>query len=332
MYLAYKAPHWPLHALPEDQEKYKNRYDSGWDQLREERYQQMQNMGILPKDIPLSPRTRDLPDWEELSPEEKAEWSTRMTLYAAVVDHMDQGIGQIIQKLKAENELDNTLIIFLSDNGASPERMRHTVYPTDGEPGSDRSFPWYGAPWANVSNTPYRYYKAWLQEGGIVTPMIAHWPEVIPKGKINQQTRGHIMDLMATSLEAAGVDYPAKIGDREITPTPGKSLLPAFRGETTEGHPILFWEHEGARAVRRGKWKLVSNKFTITKDKWERNYNWQLFDLEKDPAELTDLSSQETNIVEELMQEYDNWARERQVLTPQGFDSVKTAYKNRLKP
>lgn len=327
MYLAYTAPHWPLHAQPEDLAKYKDKYKIGWDSLRLQRYQKMKEIGILTEDIPLSARTPDLPAWNSLNEEEKEVWDTRMALYAGVIDRMDQGIGRIIQKLEEKGELDNTLIIFLSDNGASPERMRNVVYPTDGEPGSERSFPWYGAHWANVSNTPYRFYKAWLQEGGMATPFIAHWPNKIPKGKINQNTMGHIIDLMATCLEIASVDYPQTIAKREIQPTPGKSILPAFLGEDIPGHETLYWEHEGSRAVRQGDWKLVANKNIILADKWEKDYTWQLFNLKSDPSELKNVAEQNPEKVKELLKKYETWENENQVLSPTKLDSLRNTYK-----
>ena len=330
MYLAYTAPHWPLHALPEDIAKYKGKYQMGWDELRLQRWQKMKELGVISEDTPLSERSPDLPAWEDIADDDRDTWDTRMALYAAVIDRMDQGIGKIIQKLEEKGELDNTLIVFLSDNGGSPERMLNTSYPTDGVPGSARSFPTYWAHWANVSNTPFRFYKGWVQEGGIATPFIAHWPNSIPKGKINTTTKGHIMDLLPTALAAAGANYPEKIGDRNIIPTTGQSLLSALQGEESNGHEILGWEHEGARAIRKGNWKLVSNNYDITPDSWESNRQWRLFNLKEDPNELYDVFDDHPDLAQELIKAYDTWAETTSVLPPEEFVEMKAAYKKRM--
>ncbi len=163
---------------------------------------------MIAEKTPLSSRSPDLPAWKDIPVEDQATWDTRMALYAAVIDRMDRGIGRMIEKLAEKDQLENTLIVFLSDNGGSPERMLNTSHPTHGEPGSVNSFSTYWAHWANVSNTPYRFYKGWVQEGGIATPFIAHWPATIPSGAVNDKTIGHIMVLLPTALEAAGVEYP----------------------------------------------------------------------------------------------------------------------------
>ncbi|NRB48247.1 MAG: arylsulfatase [Saprospiraceae bacterium] len=329
MYLAYTAPHWPLHALPEDIARYKGKYRMGWDSLRLQRWQRMKSLQVIREDTPLSERSPDLPAWEEIAPEDRATWDTRMALYAAVIDRMDQGIGRIIQKLEEKGELENTLIAFLSDNGGSPERMLNTSHPTDGEPGSATSFPTYWAHWANVSNTPFRFYKGWVQEGGIATPFIVHWPSTVPEGAINTGTIGHIMDLLPTALDAANVTYPAEIAGRQIIPTTGESLLPAVRGETQAGHETLFWEHEGARAVRQGDWKLVANNYDILSTSWKKNGQWRLFNLKDDPAELNDVLGENVERAEELKLSYEEWEKSTGVLSPQEFVEMKTAFKKR---
>jgi arylsulfatase A-like enzyme len=322
MYLAYTAPHWPLHVPQEDLDRYRGQYRMGWDQLRKQRYARMREIGILPAEVPLSPRFSRVVPWDSVSQEAQDEWDLKMALYAAVVDRMDQGIGRVVDVLTRKGILDETLIIFLSDNGGSPERMpgRNSPYPTDGPPGSERSFPSYDPPWANASNTPYRFFKAWLQEGGMATPFIAHYPELIAPGQINQETVGHIMDLMATSLDLAGISYPDNLEGRPLTPSPGRSLVPAFRGEKDPGHPRLFWEHQGNRAVRQGAWKLVANN---RKENGERSRQWALFNLEDDPAELRDVSTDYPGLVAELSAAYTQWASQNGILSPEEFDALR---------
>lgn len=329
MYLAYTAPHWPLHALPEDIAKYKGKYRIGWDSLRLQRWKKMKSLRVIREDMPLSERSPDLPAWEEILPEDRATWDTRMALYAAVIDRMDQGIGRIIQKLEEKGELENTLIAFLSDNGGSPERMLNTSHPTDGEPGSATSFPTYWAHWANVSNTPFRFYKGWVQEGGIATPFIVHWPSTVREGAINKGTMGHIMDLLPTALDAANVTYPSELAGRQIIPTTGQSFLPALQGEEQAGHETLFWEHEGARAIRQGDWKLVANNYDILSTSWKKNGQWRLFNLKDDPAELNDVLEENAELAKELLQSYEDWAASTRVLSPQEFAEMKTAFKKR---
>ncbi|NQZ76255.1 MAG: arylsulfatase [Ekhidna sp.] len=327
MYLAYTAPHWPLHALPEDIAKYKGTYQMGWDSLRVQRFERMKELGIIDQGTTLSGRSEDLPAWSELPDDEKEVWDTRMSLYAAVIDRMDQGIGKVVKALEAKGELDNTLIVFVSDNGGSPERMRNVSYPTDGEMGSERSFPWYGAHWANVSNTPFRYYKGWIQEGGIASPFIAHWPATIPKGSMNTTYLGHIMDLLPTSLEIAGVTYPEKVNGNPIPSATGKSLLSVLSGEDVSGHEALFWEHEGVRAMRKGDWKLVANQYEIDENGWNRKIEWQLFNVKEDPSELKNLIEDNQSRADQMIVEYEEWAQATGVISPQAFFDMKAEWK-----
>ncbi|WP_020529107.1 arylsulfatase [Flexithrix dorotheae] len=327
MYLAYTAPHWPLHALPEDIARYKGKYSMGWDSLRVQRYEKMKAMGIISDDTPLSMRSEDLPAWKDILEEEREGFETLMALYAAVIDRMDQGIGRVIKALEEKGELDNTLIVFVSDNGGSPERMRKVIYPTDGELGSERSFPTYGAHWANVSNTPFRYYKAWVQEGGIATPFIAHWPKQIAKGGLNNNYLGHIMDILPTSLDIAGVEYPKELNGKSIPEATGKSFLPALKGEPVSGHDALFWEHEGVRAMREGDWKLVSNKYYIDETGWNAQIEWQLFNLKEDPSEMNNVIEQQEALAKNMIAKYEAWAEANWVVSPQEFFDMKAAWK-----
>jgi arylsulfatase len=220
-----------------------------------------------------------------------------MAVYAAQVDRMDQGIGRILAKLRDVGQEDNTLVLFLSDNGGCAEAINSGRPGVP--PGPADSFMSYGLPWANASNTPFRLYKHWVHEGGIATAFIAHWPAVLRDGgKITQQP-GHSIDIMATCLDAAGAEYPRTLGDREILPVEGKSLLPILRTGTRPGHEAIFWEHEGNRAVRQGKWKLVSRHPGA----------WELYDLEADRTEMRDLAATSPGKATELAGLYNQWAK-----------------------
>jgi len=297
LYLAYTAPHWPLHARKEDMEKYRGRYMVGWDKIRAARYKRMVDMGFVKKEWELS--ARDARALEQLSEEKKKEMDFRMSIYAAQVDRMDQGIGRVVKMLKDMGELDNTLILFLSDNGGCAEGGELGGGKAE-DLGSDRGFLLsYGQAWANASNTPYRRYKCWVYEGGISTPFIAYWPGVIKKGGGLTNEVGHIIDIMATCCDAAGAEYPKNYKGNNIIPPESKSLVPIFRGHKGQSHECLFWEHLGGRAVRRGKWKLVASY----------RCQWELYDMEADRTELTNLAEKHPEIVSELSMKYDEWAK-----------------------
>lgn len=326
MYLAYNAPHWPLHAKPEDIERYKGAYAGGWDQLRTQRHARMQALGLIDEDTPLSPRFSGVPAWDDLSLTEQRAWQVNMELYAAVMHRLDLGIGRVVAALEACGHLDNTLILLLSDNGACHEDPDGPwmVYPQDGKPGSERSFPAYLLPWANASNTPYRLFKSFLHEGGIRTPFIAHLPGTVPAGHINRQTVGHIMDLMPTLLELAGASYPDSLDGRRITPSSGQSLLPALKGEAQPGHDQLFWEHQFNRAVRQGDWKLVSAYRVPEAGRRDR---WELYHLAEDPVEAQDVAEQYPDKVAEMAAAYETWAREVGAYDKPTLDRLKKAQK-----
>ena len=313
LYVAYTAPHWPLQARPEDIKKYEGKYAGGWDQLREQRYRRLRELGIIDSNWPLSPRNREVPEWSN-TPDK--EWDAhRMAVYAAMVDRMDQNIGRLMQKLEDTKVADNTLVIFLSDNGACAENLQVAWYdvPTktrDGRPikasnkshsvlaGPDDTWLSTGPSWANASNTPFRMFKHFTEEGGIATPFIAYWPGKIKKrGSITSEV-GHVIDLLPTFVDVAGAEYPKSFGGRAITPVEGKSLVPLFSGKHLKER-TLFWEHEGNRAVRSGKWKLVA----------DHGKQWELYDLEHDRTELTNLASKEPQKVAELSAAYDSWAK-----------------------
>lgn len=310
LYLAYQAPHWPLHALPEDIARYKGRYMKGWDQLRQERFLRMMELGILNENTRLSPRDERVPAWETLSAAEKETWDHNMAVYAAMIDRMDQNIGRLRDKLKELGEEDNTVIMFLSDNGASNETIRGNgflpaIIEASKKPaGPADSFTAYGFPGANLSNTPFRLFKHWEYEGGTATPFVAFGPSIVKPGQISEQP-GHIIDLMSTCLDLAEGSYPESFKGKPVKPTSGLSLVPLMKGERWDGHEALFFEHEGNRAVRKGKWKLVSN--------YPENV-WHLYDMEADRSEMNDLSEKEPGMVKELSELYDKWAARSEVI------------------
>ncbi|HEV2275320.1 MAG TPA: arylsulfatase [Acidobacteriaceae bacterium] len=319
LYTAFTAPHWPLQAPEEDIAKYKDKFSGGWDSMRKARHQRQIEMGIVEEKWPLTERDPRVPPWELAS---YKEWEQRrMEVYAAQIDRLDQNIGKILKKLKDAGIEENTLILFMSDNGGNLEEMQlpgplgqsaifmpHETH--DGRlvhggnnpkimPGGDDTYQSIGIPWANVANTPFRMYKHYTQEGGISTPLIAHWPATIKPGpKSLTHQVGHETDIMATFLDAAGISYPTTFQGHEIQPTVGKSLLPIFQGKEREERTI-FWEHEGNSAVRIGKWKLVSKYPEY----------WALYDMEADRTELHDLSEEHPEIVRDMAAKYVEWAK-----------------------
>jgi arylsulfatase len=321
LYLAYTAAHWPLHARPQDIEKYKARYRGGWDALRAERHKRMIEMGLVDKRWPLTPRDKTVPAWQEAN---NKEWQARrMAVYAAMVDRMDQGIGRILNAVRDTGGENDTLIFYLQDNGGCAEEFTPTEPRTksaprttrDGRPvragnnpeimpGPEDTFQSYGVPWANASNTPFRLYKHWVHEGGISTPLIAHWPAGIRKPGRFASRPGHLIDIMATCADVGGAKYPETFNNNRITPLEGKSLRPNFEGRERQPHAGIYWEHEGNRAVRAGNWKLVSRY----PDKWE------LYDLEADRTEMNDLSSANPGKAAELEQMYQAWAKRAHVV------------------
>ncbi|WP_439482587.1 arylsulfatase [Cyclobacterium plantarum] len=299
LYLAFTAPHWPLHALPEDIRKYEGRYAIGWDALRKERYERQLRLGLLDPDFRLPPREEGVSSWEAAA--DKADWAKRMTVHAAMVDRMDQGIGKLVRELKANGMYDNTLIVFLSDNGASPESIAgRNMHDPDSEIGYPGSYVAFKKPWAIASNTPFRRYKRWLEEGGMATPMIAHWPNGISQKGITRET-GHVVDIMATCLELGNTAYPERYQGNQLKPMRGKSLVPVFKGERMEQNRELYWEHFGHQAMRKGKWKIISKA---------PEFDWELFDLAEDPTELNEIGKQNPKILEKMVKDYTFWAEE----------------------
>jgi arylsulfatase A-like enzyme len=301
LYLAYNAPHWPLHALPEDIAKYEDRYTDGWQPLREERYARLVEAGLVDGRWPLSPPDENAADWDALDEETRATMARKMAIYAAQVDRMDRGVGRVVDALKAKGVFENTLILFLSDNGACHEGgpLGFDRDEGGGGPlGGVDSYQSYGLSWSNASNTPFRRHKHWVHEGGIATPLIVHWPERLKAAGIVGDI-GHVIDIMPTLCDVAGAEYPREFNGNAITPAEGRSLLPVFEGRGREPHAILHWAHCGNHAIRTPRWKLVM----------EKDRPWELYDMEADRTELDDLAARMPDRVDELRGEFERWAR-----------------------
>ena len=335
LYVAHTAPHWPMHALPEDIEKYKGKYDEGWETIRTARYQKQLEMGLIDPKWKLSPR--DAEAWKDAK---NKPWEIRhMEVYAAMVDRLDMGLGKVIGALEKRKMLDDTLIMFIADNGGCAEGMgrREGIQYKDNDPdilkpmkardlqmdmipkrtrdgvvmkqgtevmtGGADTYHGYGRAWANVSNTPFREYKHWVHEGGISTPLVAHWPKGIDKklyGKFDHQP-AHLIDLMATCVDLAKADYPKDVKGKKIIPMQGVSLQPAFSGNKFKRENPIFWEHEGNRAIRIGKWKLVAKG---------ANGAWELYNLNEDRSELNDLSQKYPERANQMAEKWEAWAIE----------------------
>jgi arylsulfatase len=336
-YVAYTAAHWPMHALDEDIAKYKGKYDAGYQAIREARLARMKKLGIVAGDTEL---TSTAGDWNVV--EDKA-WEARcMEVYAAMIDRMDQGIGRIVAELERTGRLDNTLIFFLQDNGGCAETVgrqategvpveRPAKPPLEAQPkdfidtlvrpsrtrdgyqvrtgpgsmpGPHDTFIAYGQGWANVSNTPFREYKHWVHEGGISTPLVVHWPAGNKRRGELERTPGHLIDIMATCVAVSGAVYPSEHAGQAIQPLEGKSLTPLFEGRAIE-RDAIYWEHEGNRAIRVGNLKLVA-KGPAGK--------WELYDINRDRAELHDLAGEQPQRASELKSKWEAWAKRSQVL------------------
>ncbi len=310
LYLAYTSPHWPLHALEEDVKKYRGKYKDGWKQLRRRRLEKMKELGVIDKNTELSPD--DGVDWDALSPEKQDEMDHRMAIYAAQIDRMDQNIGRLLNQLEASGELSNTLIFFLTDNGACAEGgdlgggKKELL-------GTDKGFLLsYGQSWANASATPFKRYKHWVHEGGINTPLIVHWPDEIKgemQGRFTNQY-GFLQDIMATVADVSTAKYPNHYKGNNITPLEGKSLRKLFTGTEKPVHKEpIFWEHEGNAALRYGNYKIVKA--------FQRNADapWELYDVSKDRSEMNDLAPNMPGLVKELSTAYHQWA-EKSLVVP----------------
>jgi len=316
LYLAYTAPHWPLHALPEDIAKYKGVFDVGWDSLRLLRFQNQIESGLIDPKFELSGRTEGVPAWNSLDLADKEKYTRMMEVYAAMIDRMDQNIGRVISQLEKTGQNENTLILFLSDNGGCRGEFIPFLedrFSPQAPIGSPESFIGYGKGWANASNTPFRYYKAQLYEGGIASPFIAWYPGVIDAGQINHSI-GHIIDIMATCVDISGATYPERKQDQELVPLPVKSFMPLFLGETFNQDRALGFEHFDNMAIRRGKWKMVRLS----------NGDWELYDMENDRTETRNLIKvADDSLIMSLVKDYNLWMANVGVI-PQDIVSERT--------
>ena len=283
-YVAFNAPHYPLQAPKEDIEKYMGTYDAGWNLTREMRFEKQKQLGIFPESMVLPPLPAHMPDWDSLSPEQREFESFRMSVYAAMIDRLDQNIGRLVDYLNEKGVMDNTLIMLCSDNGACPfERSEGLHIP----PWEGGSFLLYDASWATVSNTPLRHYKQTQHEGGISTPLIVHWPGHVQNSGQWERSTGHLIDIMATCIDVSGAKYP----DLEyVAPLQGKSLVPLLTGKERDGHEELYFHFSTNRALRRGEWKVVSFYGS----------RWELYNLESDRFEQKDLAAEYPDLVREL--------------------------------
>ncbi len=349
MYVAYTAAHWPMHALEEDIAKYRGKFDGGYEPVRAARFAKLRELGLIDPQWKLTPQAGD---WSTVK---NKPWEARcMEVYAAMVDRMDQGIGRVVAELKRQGAFENTLIFFLHDNGGCAEvtgrngsatrsdtptlepiaadAIRLDVIPkqtragfpvlqgTGVMPGPEDTFIAYGRGWANVSNTPFREYKHWVHEGGVSTPLIVSWPARLKDGGKLTPQPGHLVDLMATCADVAGAAYPKTFSGHDITPLAGESLAPIFDGKTRSRGPI-FWEHEGNKAIRDGKWKLVA----------KHNQPWELYDMERDRTETSDLASSEPKKVQELAAKWDAWAKMAGVVPWEQLNAQKNTVKGKTK-
>ncbi len=333
MYVTYTAAHWPMHALPGDIEKTKGRYDGGYGPIRKARYAKSASLGLIDSEQPLPPMAMK---WKDV--ENKERENACMEVYAAMVERMDAGVGSIVDTLKKNDKLENTLVLYLQDNGGCAELMgrgvtkgrqdgpradKPSLPPMSAEtfpvalvppqtrdgypvrqgpnvfPGPADTYIGYGKGWATVSNTPFREYKHWVHEGGISTPLIAHWPKGISDRGALRRRPSHLIDIMATCVELAQAKYPS-----DATPLEGQSLIPVFTGKSLPDRS-LYWEHEGNRAVRQGNWKAVAKGASGA---------WELYDIDKDRCEQNDLASTMPEKLKELIADWEGYAKRAQVL------------------
>jgi len=308
VYVGYTSPHSPLQAKPKDIARYEKKYQAGWDQLRRERFQRQHDLGLINGNWALPQRDPEVMPWDQVP---HHDWEDkRMAVYAAMVDSMDQGVGKIRQALTETGVDRNTLVLFLSDNGAASADLNGSRpyigdglgdrYDSSAEPGGIDSYLLCGAGWAYLQNTPFRRFKAWTHEGGIATPLIAWAPGLVPPDTVMHDV-GHVIDIMPTLAELAGTEYPETWKGQQIIPCEGKSLLPVLKGGMRHGHDELYWynPHLGAGAIRQRRWKLVSEGVDMP---------WELYDLPADRTETTDLSGDEPDRVRSMREKWGAWA------------------------
>jgi len=341
LYLAFIAPHFPLHALPEDIALYKDRYRAGWDALRQERYGRLKKMGLINCSLsaldPAITAWWSVPEktlrqkigpgeaahavpWESLTDEQKEFQPVKMTLHAAMIHRMDIEIGRVIGQLKEMGVLDNTVIFFLSDNGASAEQMiRGDGHDRNAAPGSAGSFLCIGPGWSSAANTPFRLHKSWVHEGGISTPLIVQWPKGISARGQLRSNPGHLIDLAPTILELAGAQWPHTVHGHPVPPRPGRSLVPVFDRDGSVGHDYFWWFHDGNRAIRIGDWKLVA----------DHKKPFELYDLRTDRSESHNLAAEHPGKVRELEEAWTRHEEEFRALATQDLPPGQRAKNDR---
>jgi len=313
LYLAYTAPHWPLHALPIDIAKYRNKYNTGFDSIRLQRFRRMKSIGIIDNSVELSPRDKNIQNWNSLSEDEKNQWSLKMAVYAAMIDRMDQNIHRVIDFLKKNGQFENTVIMFMSDNGACHERIKNVneYIQRDGEAGSQNSWDAYGIQGANVSNTPFKMYKHWMYEGGIASPFIIYYPKEVKANTIHNVPM-HLLDIMPTIIEMCGASYLSSSDTLSMHPLKGHSLIPYFKANNynAEKNQYFLWEHEGNRAFRKGNWKIVS-EFDLDSN---RQGEWQLYNLGTDRSESINIANENKAILDMMVNWYEKDANHLQIV------------------
>ena len=323
LYLAFNSAHWPLHAKPEDIAKYRGKFMKGWDKLQAEKITRISELGLVNGINPQLIKDASVPAWDSYpkgdtfpgyhavitKEHDQDDWDLQMATYAAQIDNMDQNIGRLIEKLKKEGIYENTIIMFLQDNGACAEGIGKN---DPNLPGTSASYIAYGLPWANLSNTPFKMYKHFVYEGGISTPFIFHWPAGLNKsrkGTIEKQSFGDILDLVPTCLDAAGSYSTAKYKNLE-----GQTLLPVINNHFDNSTRTIFWEHEDNKAIRKGDWKLISrdeDDYKLFK-KWgwnkvPRTSEWELYNIKNDRWELNNVADKYPDLLESLKKEYQQW-------------------------
>lgn len=306
-YLAHVAPHFPCMAPESTIARYRGKYLRGWDRLREERYARQIESGLIRAEWPLEPRPAEIPAWDSLTESEQRRYDDMMAIYAAMIEEVDKNIGVLLAALRERKQLENTLILFLSDNGGNAEAGVSGKYEGD-QPGNPHSNVFIGRCWAHLNNTPFRKYKHYNHEGGTATPLIVHWPaEVRASGGAKSwiTTPAHLIDIMATCVDVAEADYPQVRNGKSVTPMQGQSLLPLLKGSGDFAARPLYWEHEGNAAIRVGDLKLVRQG---------ARGPWELFDMRADRTEQHNLAAEKPADVERLKSQWQQWARAAHVI------------------
>ncbi|HJQ78757.1 MAG TPA: arylsulfatase [Lacipirellulaceae bacterium] len=303
-YFAHSSLHFPLQVPQEDIDRYRGKYMAGWDALRRERHRRQIEMGLVDPAWQLAERPPDVPAWDSLNDEDKERFDHIMAIYAAMLDRVDRSIGTLVDGLAQRGMLEDTLILILADNGGNAESGPRGRLEGD-QPGGPQSTVYLGQCWATLANTPFRRYKHFTHEGGIATPLVVHWPAGIPKqrGDKLEHQPGHLVDIMPTAVAVSGASYPSEFNGHAIQPMEGVSLIPAFAAQPLMRKEPIFWEHEGNRALRSGKWKLVM----------KLRGPWELYDTQADRTESRNLIEEEPELANELIAKWEAWAKRADV-------------------